>query len=402
MTSSRRLGRSGIFWSASSVLALCLWSSGAPSVLYPSYAALWHLPAVVVTSIFGTYPVALLIILLFFGGVSDVIGRRRTMLIGVSAIALSAVIFAVAPNVGWLFAGRVLQGIGTGFALGAASASLVEHNISRNPRFASALTTVSTAAGLTLVLVISGVLAQLAPLPLILSFVVLFVIALVAIVFLALTPDDRPAPTATRWRPQALHLPRGIRRPFVLATLSVSVAYSVGAIFLSLGATMAAQLTHTSNLVVIGLTLAVSSLCIGLTALAAQRLHAHLAIAIGAVVSVVGLALMAAAAASGSLSVLLAWCVVGGVGYSLTFSGGLGLLGRTAPPEHRGASFSLLYLISYVFQAVVAIGAGAFATALGLGVAIGIAAPVVGVLCVASLALAAVDFGLRRRAPATV
>jgi MFS family permease len=401
MPSSRLpLSRRATFWSASSVLALCLWASAAASVLYPSYEADWKLTSVVITSVFGTYPVALLLVLIFFGGVSDYVGRRRTMLFGILLIAVSAVLFAVAPNVGWLFAARALQGFGTGFAIGAASARLVENNISANPRFPSSMTTASTATGLTLALVLSGLLAQLAPLPLVLSFVLLFVLAAAAFVVVALTPDDRPAPSAQRWRPQALHLAPGTIRPFILATLSVSVAYSVGALFLSLGSSMAGQLTHTTNLVVIGATLALSSLVIGVTALLIQRLHAHLAIAIGAATSIGGLAAMAATASSGSLALLLTWAVIGGVGYSLTFTGGLSLLARTTPNEHRGATLSLLYLFSYLLQAVTAIGAGALATVVGLGPAIGIVAPIVGVLCVAAIALAAVDFVGERRVPA--
>ena len=391
------LSRRATFWSASSVLALCLWASAAASVLYPSYEADWHLTSVVVTSVFGTYPVALLLVLLFFGGVSDFVGRRRTMLFGIALIAASAVVFALAPSVGWLFVARALQGFGTGFAIGAASARLVENNISNNPRFASSMTTASTAAGLTLALLLSGVLAQLAPLPLVLSFVLLFVLAVGSFVFVALTPDDRPAATGERWRPQALHLAPGTVRPFILATLSVSVAYSVGALFLSLGSSMARQLTHTSNLIAIGATLALSSLIIGVTAILIQRLHAHLAIVIGGAVSIAGLAIMAATASSGSLALLLVWAAVGGVGYSLAFTGGLSLLARTTPNEHRGATLSLLYLFSYLLQAATAIGAGALATAFGLGPAIGIVAPVVGVLCLAAIVLAAVDFAGRRR-----
>jgi MFS family permease len=394
------LSRRATFWSAASVLALCLWASAAASVLYPTYEAQWALPSVVITSVFGTYPVALLIVLLVFGGVSDYVGRRRTMLFGIALIALSAVLFAVAPNVGWLFAARALQGFGTGFAIGAASARLVENNISDNPRFPSVLTTASTATGLTLALLASGLLAQLAPLPLVLSFVLLFILAAGAFVFVALTPDDRPTATGERWRPQGLHLGRGTVRPFIVATLSVSVAYSVGALFLSLGSSMARQLTHTTNLVVIGATLALSSLAIGVTALLIQRIHAHLAIVIGGVVSVGGLAVMASAAATGSLILLLAWAIVGGVGYSMAFTGGLALLGRTTPSHHRGATLSLLYLFSYLLQAVTAIGAGALATALGLGPAIGVVAPIVAVLCLAAVVLAAVDFIGRRRAVA--
>jgi MFS family permease len=395
----RRLSRRATFWSASAVLALCLWASAVASVLYPSYAADWHLSQVVVTSVFGTYPVALLIVLLFFGGVSDYVGRRRTMLFGIALIALSAVLFAVAPSVGWLFAARALQGVGTGFAIGAASAKLVENNISSNPRFASSLTTASTATGLTLALVLSGVLAQWAPLPLVLSFVLLFVLAIGSFVFVALTPDDRANARIDRWRPAPIHVARGTVRPFIVATLSVSVAYSVGALFLSLGSSMAGQLTHTTNLAVIGATLALSSFIIGATALLIQRMHAHLAVVIGGLVSIAGLGAMAATAASGSLGLLLLWAAIGGVGYSLAFTGGLALLNRTAPAEHRGATLSLLYLFSYLFQAIAAIGAGALATAIGLGPAIGIVAPAVGVLCVAAIVLAAVDFGARRRRP---
>jgi MFS family permease len=317
--------------------------------------------------------------------------------LGIAIIAVSAVVFALAPNVGWLFVARALQGFGTGFAIGAASARLVENNISKNPRFASSMTTASTATGLTLALLLSGILAQLAPLPLVLSFVLLFTLAALAFVFVALTPDDRPAATGARWRPQALHLAAGTVRPFVVATLSVSVAYSVGALFLSLGASMARQLTHTSNLIVIGATLALSSFVIGVTALLIQQMHAHLAIVIGGAVSIAGLTVMAATASSGSLALLLVWAAVGGVGYSLAFTGGLSLLARTTPNEHRGATLSLLYLFSYLLQAATAIGAGALATVLGLGPAIGIVAPVVGLLCLAAIVLAAVDFAARRR-----
>lgn len=396
------LSRRATFWSAASVLALCLWASAAASVLYPSYAADWHLSSVVVTAVFGTYPLALLIVLLFFGGISDYIGRRRTMLIGIALIALSAVLFAAAPNVGWLFAARALQGVGTGFAIGAASAKLVENNISANPRFPSSLTTASTATGLTLALLLSGVLAQLAPLPLVLSFVLLFLLAVASFVWVALTPSDRANLRTDRWRPTPVHVARGTVRPFIVATLSVAVAYTVGALFLSLGSSMAADLTHTSNLVVIGATLAVSSLCIGVTALLIQRMHAHLAVILGAAISIVGLGVMAATAASGSLALLITWAVVGGVGYSISFTGGLALLNRTAPAEHRGGTLSLLYLFSYLLQAVAAIGTGALATAIGLGPAIAVVAPVVGLLCVAAIVLGLVDFARRRPIAATV
>jgi len=258
------------------------------------------------------------------------------------------------------------------------------------------MATVSTSLGLTLALFASGLLVQLAPLPLVLSFAVLLVLGLLVLGLVWRTPGDAPA-TRVRVRPQAPRFPRGMMRVFILSTVSVAVAYSIGAMFLSLGAQMARDLTGTTNLMVVGGLLAVSSLTIGLTALFLSRVHAHVSIMIGTVVSLAGLGLMAATTASGSVVLFLVWCVVGGVGYSFAFTGGLTLLNRTAPERHRGGTLSLMYLFSYLMQAVTAVGAGALVTSLGLGAALGIAVPVLGVLCVLGFILAVVDLVARRR-----
>jgi MFS family permease len=397
MTSVGRLAKRGSFWAAASVLALCLWSSGAPSVLYPSYAAEWDLPPVVVTSIFGTYPVALLIVLLVFGGLSDTIGRRRSMLLGVGLILLSALVFAIAPNVGFLFAGRALQGVGTALALGAASAALVENNTSKNPRIASLMTTASTAAGLTLVLFVSGALAQYAPLPEQLSFWVLLALSAVVLFFVWRMPSDLHNTKSARWKPSGIHVPRSLVRVFIASTLSVSIAYSVGAIMLSLGAQMARELTGTTNLLVVGALLAVSSFAIGVTALMLQKVPGHVSILVGVVISILGLGVMELTVAFDSLALFLVWCVVAGIGYSFAFTGGLTLLNRTAPAEHRGGMLSMLYLFSYLFQAITAIVAGALATAFGLGASIDFVAPGVVALSLATGIVTAIDLVARRR-----
>lgn len=385
-----RLGTRGAFWAAAFVLALALWSSGAPSVLYPLYAQQWHLSPVVVTSIFATYQVALVIALPLFGNLSDVFGRRLVMIGGVSLIAASAVVFAVAPNVGFLFAGRVLQGLGAGLAMGAATASLVENNTHASPRFASSTATVSTAIGLTAALALSGLLAEFVALPLVWSYVVLMVLAVVNIWLLWLSPDDRPV-DARPWRPQTPHVPAGIRLGFAASTLSVALAYCVGAIFLSLGAHMIREFADTDNSALIGVILACSSATIGVTGLLLARISAQASVLAGAIVTLVSLVLMAAASMFGSLPLFFGWCLVGGVAYALAFSGGLGLINRLAPSQHRGASLSLLYLIAYALQAGTAVGVGAIATGQTLADAVLVAAIVVGGMCVAVVVLIAVS-----------
>lgn len=389
-----RLGTRGSFWVATAVLALCLWSSGSPSVLYPSYARVLDLSPIAITSVFAAYPAALLVALLVVGDLSDVIGRRRTMLAGIALIAVSAVAFSLASGIGALYVGRALQGVGTALALSSASASLVDNNVSPNPRLPSSMTTVSTAAGLTLSLLLSGALAQYAPLPLQLSYWVLALAGAIVIALLALSRDDR-APSARRWHPSLPGVPPGLRMTYATATLSVSASSVSGALLLALGAQIARELTGATDLLVIGSALALSSIVIGVTALAIARVHSHAVIVAGALVSIVALVLMAWTATSGSFTLFLAFSIVGGVGYSLSFSGGLALVGRAAPAEHRGAMMSAVYLPSYLCQAVTAIAIGALTAARGLEAAIAVIAPIGVILCLAVGAVALLELRTR-------
>ncbi|MCF2589299.1 MFS transporter [Brevibacterium sp. UCMA 11752] len=397
MPALRRLGRTGAFWASASVLALVLWSSGAPSVLYPIYAQKWNLSPAIITLVFAAYQLALIVVLPVFGNLSDQFGRRLVMIWGVALIAASAVMFAIAPNVTFLFVGRVLQGAGSGLAMGAATASLVENNSTGNARFASSLATVSTAAGLTLALVFSGVFARFIPMPLFWSYVLLLGLTITAGIALALTPHDRPSQTR-RWRPQALRLAPGLRLSFSIATLSVSLAYCVGAIFLSLGAHMIGQFTHTTNAATVGVLLGCSSAAIGATGLLLARIRPLVSVLAGTLLTLVSLGLMAAAATFGSIGLFLAWCLVGGVAYSFAFTGGLGVINQATTVHHRGTTLSLLYLIAYVLQAATAIGMGALATAGTLGTAISVASAVIAGLCLVSLMLIILGARTRRSA----
>ena len=147
------------------------------------------------------------------------------------------------------------------------------------------------------------------------------------------------------------------------------------------------QFTHTDDTALVGVLLAVSSAFIGVTGLFLARFSARALIWVGIGLTMVSLALMTAASALQSLPLFLLWCIVGGIAYALTFTGGLALINRLAPERHRGATLSFLYLIAYALQAATAIGVGAVATAISLRIAVGAAAIALTVLCVAVAAL---------------
>ncbi|MGN6127072.1 MAG: MFS transporter, partial [Humibacter sp.] len=159
------------FWTAAAVIVVALWASGSPAMVYPLYERIWDLPPAVTTSVFAVYPLVLIVALLLFGDLSDHIGRRTSILLGLSSIFIGVLVFALAPNVEWLFVGRFFQGLGVGLSLSPAGAALVD--LDRSGKRASTVNTVAIAIGLTLATVVGGALVQYGPAPRALTFWVL-------------------------------------------------------------------------------------------------------------------------------------------------------------------------------------------------------------------------------------
>src|SRR6202790_1725795 len=189
------LGQQASFWVSAGVVAHTLWASAAPALTYQLYAQEWHLTHTVTTGIFATYPVVVVVVLIGFGDISDQIGRRAAMLLGLGASLIGTFLFAVAPSVLWLFAGRALMGVGVGLTAGPSTAAMVESSPAGQSKRAASITAAAQAAGFAAALLLGGALTQYAPWPTHLSFWVLFVLIglLFAVIWFLPRPVDGPA-----------------------------------------------------------------------------------------------------------------------------------------------------------------------------------------------------------------
>ncbi|MCU1583561.1 MAG: hypothetical protein JWM49_117 [Microbacteriaceae bacterium] len=385
------LSKRSSFWTAATVAAVALWASGSPAMVYPIYVAEWHLAPIAITSIFAVYPISLVVILIVFGSISDFIGRRATLLAGVGMMAVGILLFAIAPDVGWVFAGRALQGIGVGLAMSPASAAMVEFNPSGNSARASSINTAATALGLALATIVGGALVQFAPFPGHLSYWALFVITISVLVLVAFLPRGVAGSSVNeRWRPRGIRVPRGLGGVFVTSAIAITAGFAMGALLLSLGSEIAKQLLRTQNAFVAGTVISLSAVAIGVAAILARRLEPRTAIAIGGLATAVGMGFIVVSAVASSLPVFLVASIVSGTGYGLLFLGGLGLTNRFAPAHHRAQMLSAVYLVAYLAQGLVAVAVGLSATAVGLAPAVDIWAPIIAGICVVATLLAVV------------
>lgn len=383
----------GSRWAAASAVALALWASAAPTLIYPVYASEWHLTTAVTTTVFAVYPVALIGTLLLLGGFAETVGTRNAILTGLGFLGLGALTFLLAPNLALLLAGRALMGIGVGLSLGPATSMIASTRPDGARDRTGAITAGASSVGLITALLVGGASVQFGPSPLHTGYVALLAGAVVALVAAWYLPRATRS-ADVRWRPRRPAVPRH-PRPFLAGALGVSAAYALGAIFLGVGAQFARDTVRSDDAFVNGVVLAISAAAIGVVALLAGRLGASAALRLGALAAVVAQALMITAGAAHSMPLLVLYSLIGGAGYSLLFSGGVTLVTRSAPAEHRAATTSSAYLIAYLVQAAVALGVGTLGTAQGLQTAL-----VAGSVTVVVLALAAV-LTVRTRAAAS-
>jgi predicted MFS family arabinose efflux permease len=359
------------------VPALALWGSGASTPVYPIYRTDWGLSQVEATTVFAVYPLALALVLACFGGVSDRVGRRAAMLAGVVSIAAGALVFGVAPDLGLVIVGRALMGVGVGLGLSPATAVMVAFASHAPPGRSSSIATASTAIGLAFATFIGGALVEYAPAPLHFSYWVLFAVAVVVLLMLLRLPPDRPARIPSEQKKDG-RLPAESRGVLVRASISIAAAYSLGALELSLGADIGKTLVGTSNAFVIGSVISLTSLVIGVVALAARRLSARISGAFGGIASVAATATLIGAAQAFSLLLFVGFALLGGIAYSLLFASGIAALASSIPESFRATSLSTAYLVGCVIQVAVALSLGVVATTWGLLEGVSAGLPVVG------------------------
>ena len=327
------------------------------SPLMVLYREQGHYSAVTVAAFFGVYALGLAPGLLLGGPASDLWGRMKLLLpalvgsVPASAVLALGGVSLVSEEA--LYTGRFLFGVVTGMAMAVGTTWVKE--LSQAPwdpvgddgagarRAALALS-----AGFGVGPLVAGVLAQWAPLPMELPYLVHIVITLVVLAGVLRVPETR-APTAPpRRMGLRVALPVRFRRvvvpmaPWVFGAVSISFAVQPAALeheVAGLGLVYATLLT--------AVTLA-TGVAVQPWARRLDRRSPVLTARAGLAAMVAGILLAAAAAALDSPWLAVPASVVLGAGYGLCLVAGLLEVQRMAAPEHLGALTAVYYTLTYV------------------------------------------------------
>ena len=351
----RRLsGRPALYLLASLIVTL-LAASAAPTPLYAIYQARWHFTPITTTIVFGVYAVAVLASLLTVGKLSDHIGRRPVLLAAITVQAASLLVFATASGVPDLLIARIVQGLGTGAALGAIGAGLLDVDRQRGTFANSVAPGMGTGSGVLL----SALAVRYLPAPTHLIYLALmgvFVLQAAGIVLMRETVSRTPGALASL-RPE-IRLPRTLRGPVLVATPVLFAVWALAGLYAALGPALVDSLTGSLDVVLGGLSLFVLTLTAVISIVVLRAAAARTVMLTGILTLIIGVAVTMLALTIKSTPVFFLGTAISGVGFGSGFQGGIRTVVPLAAAHERAGVLSLLYIVSYLGLGVPAVAAG--------------------------------------------
>jgi MFS family permease len=303
-----------------------------------------HLTSLDVAAMFGVYAIGLVPGLLLGGPLSDRRGRRLVVLPSAILALSGTVILGVAGGFPLLLLGRLVVGAGSGATFSAGTAWVQDLSKSAAEGQGARRAAVALSAGFGVGPLVAGLVAQWAPLPMRLPYVIQATVA-IATTFLAWSAPGRAREQTPQAGPPSSRLPPGFFRdlvpfaPWVFGFPAIAFAVLPALIRSHLGAFAVAYAG-----VVTAATLLAGVVAQPFVRRIAPRLAAVWGLVFGGVGLVVGLL---ATALGAPLGVLLASIFLG-VGYGACLIAGLRWVEITSPPATRGRVVGVFYAFTYI------------------------------------------------------
>jgi MFS family permease len=354
------------FWLAAYAFAATMVGTTLPTPLYPIYRSQMGLSELMITIIYATYAAGVIAALLAFGEWSDQIGRRPLLFGGLVLSAVSAIFFLAGASLPTILAGRIFSGLSAGVFTGTATAMVVELGAKAGNNHSTMVATGVNMGGLGIGPLLAGLLAQYAPLPLHLSFVV--DLALIALGFFAIwyTPETVDIPDHPRLRLQRLSLPPQVRGVFLPAAIAGFAGFAVFGFFTGVVPAVMGNILHISSHAILGTIVFVLFMASVAGQFMQRWMGAERAMVSGCLILIVAVGLIYVGISFTSLAPIVAGAVVSGFGQGLIFRAGIEEITDASPEGQRGEITSTFFVVLYVAISIPIIGIGLMNRAFGL------------------------------------
>jgi predicted MFS family arabinose efflux permease len=305
-----------------------------------------------VAGLFGAYALGLMPALLIASPISDRVGRRPVLRVAlVLAVVASIVLLLAGDSFPLLLAGRLVIGVAAGTAFGPGTAWVKELSTRAGaPASGARRAAIALTLGFACGPFVAGLLAQWAPLPEVLPYVIHLVVAALAIVAAWTAPETVSPRAAAASRPPSELRRAVLGRLFLLQALptapwvfgAASASLAVLPAFLALGG-----YGEVVSAVVAAVTLG-TGIAVQTPARALLRRGRRLTLAVGVGAAVAGLLLGALTVATQLLPLLAPSAILLGAAYGILLIGGLNAVEAVAAADDLATVTGIFYCLTYV------------------------------------------------------
>ncbi len=343
-------------WAVLVTYAVAMCGTTMPTALYPTLQDQFGLSTAASTQLFAIYAVTVLLVLCAFGSLSDALGRKPVMMLGLGASLSSGVLYSLADDAPMLFTARVLSGICAGLVTGTATAYLTD--LVGSPSRGAGISSIANMIGLGSGPVLAAWLTFAVPsLPMI-AFTTHAVISGMCLLLLGFGPESVPV-RRLRLYPSLPLVPRRSLRNFAIGGL-MTLGFAVMGGCTAMTSILVVRSFGISDLRILGL---IGSLIFAATAIGQKlggsliRRHALLGyagLATGAALICVAPMLPGNAA----VVIYLAGLTAAGLSHGALFPVGLGIVLQDIELGQRGSASSAFWVLGYALTAAGALGLG--------------------------------------------
>lgn len=361
-------------------------SAGALTPLLVVYRQQWGFAPSLLTVAFAVYAVGFLAASLTLGSLSDHLGRRP-VLIGALIVQLASnLIFLIAPDVGWVIAGRIVQGIASGAATAAFTAALVEFAPAHRKKLGPILGSVGLTGGLAVGSLLAGLAIELTPSVNAIVFIVLSALTVVGGIAVVASPETiRRTPGALRSMIPNVTIPPAVRTEFLAAAPVVAAVWMLAGLSGGLAPSMVHSVFHLNSGLLDGLAGFIAPAVSVVIGLSFARVRPRTAMTIGIYASIIGSLGIVGGAFGGSLVIMFVGQAIAGLGFGAAFTAALGLIIPIVAAHQRAGVVAGIYVVSYLGLGIPVVLAGQLTDILGIVPTVGWYSAVVVLLSLFSL-----------------
>ncbi|HEY4394492.1 MAG TPA: MFS transporter [Polyangia bacterium] len=299
--------------------------------------------------LFGAYALGLVPGLMLAGRASDKWGRRALVMpASVLAIVASAVLAFGTQGFTVLLVGRLLFGMGMGAVMSPGSVWVQELS---PPGLGPRRATLALSAGFGLGPLVSGLIAELAPSPMVLPYVAHGVVMVAALHGVRVVPETASGVSPRGEAREASGLPPArvrLRDMGVLVELLPVAPWAFGLAAVTLAILPGLMRPLVSRPVLFSAFVILTTLSTGVFVQRFVKRVGRRGDLLGLGAGALGVLLAAHAVAIASPALVFVVAVLVGAGYGLVMTTGLAEVGARVPPQARGSAVGLYYVLTYL------------------------------------------------------